>query len=111
MKFRDLKPENLLISEDGYLKLCDFGFAKHVTERTYTLCGTPEYIAPEILLNKGHGKPVDWWTLGIFLYEMLAGVDPFSSEDPMATYQKIVKCKVIFPLNFDKYLYIVLLLL
>ena len=82
--YRDLKPENILLKEDGYLKLTDFGFAKYVEGRTYTLCGTPEYLAPEILLNKGHGKPVDWWCLGILLYEMLAGktlfpvkTDPF----------------------------------
>lgn len=71
---RDLKPENLLIAADGYLKLTDFGFAKYIEGRTYTLCGTPEYLAPEILLNKGHGKPVDWWCLGILTYEMLAGI-------------------------------------
>ena len=71
--YRDLKPENILIAADGYLKLTDFGFAKYCDNRTYTLCGTPEYLAPEILLNKGHGKPVDWWCLGILIYEMLAG--------------------------------------
>ncbi|EAS03842.2 CAMP-dependent kinase catalytic subunit (macronuclear) [Tetrahymena thermophila SB210] len=100
--YRDLKPENILIGSDGYLKLTDFGFAKYCDSRTYTLCGTPEYLAPEILLNKGHGKPVDWWCLGILIYEMLAGIDPFNDEDPMAIYQKILKGKVKFPRNFDK---------
>ena len=83
--YRDLKPENILLDETGYLKLCDFGFAKHVQPAswTWTLCGTPEYLAPEIILNKGHGKAVDWWALGILLYEMLVGYPPFFSEDRM----------------------------
>jgi len=78
------------------LKLTDFGFAKVIdVGRTYTLCGTPEYLAPEILLNKGlfqelklqgHGIAVDWWTLGIFIYELNAGIDPFTAEDPMVIY-------------------------
>lgn len=103
IEFRDLKPENILIAQDGYLKLTDFGFAKYLESgRTYTLCGTPEYLAPEILLNKGHGKPVDWWTLGILIYEMIAGIDPFNDEDPMGIYQKILKGKVRFPKDFDK---------
>ncbi len=99
--YRDLKPENILIHKSGYLKLTDFGFAKIVEGRTYTLCGTPEYLAPEIILNKGHGKPVDWWTSGILLYEMIAGIDPFSDDDPMMVYQKILKGKIKFPSGFD----------
>ena len=101
--YRDLKPENILINKNGYLKLTDFGFAKILeNEKTYTLCGTPEYLAPEIILNKGHGKAVDWWTLGILLYEMLVGIDPFSDDDPMKTYQKILKGKINFPKTIDK---------
>ena len=97
-----MKPENLLIDKQGYLKLTDFGFAKIVRSRTYTLCGTPEYLAPEILTNKGHGKGVDWWTLGILLYEMIAGIDPFNDEDPMAIYQNILKGQIRFPRKFNK---------
>ena len=100
--YRDLKPENILLLPSGYLKLTDFGFAKVVTTQTYTLCGTPEYLAPEIITNKGHGKPVDWWTLGVLLYEMLVGIDPFSDPDPMMVYQKIIKGKIKFPKNIDK---------
>jgi len=100
--YRDLKPENILINNDGYVKLTDFGFAKVIEHRTYTLCGTPEYIAPEVLLNKGHGKPVDWWTLGILIYEMIVGYPPFVDEDPMGIYQKILSGKIVFPKLFDK---------
>ena len=93
----------MLLAEDGFLKLTDFSFAKRIETRTYTLCGTPEYLAPEILLNQGHGKAVDWWTLGILIYEMSAGIDPFTDEDPMIIYQNILKGKVRFVKDLDKY--------
>lgn len=101
MVYRDLKPENIMIANDGYLKLIDYGFAKKVLKRTYTICGTPEYIAPEILLNKGHSKPVDWWTFGILIYEMHAGHAPFVDDDPMNIYKKIINTKPRYPDGFD----------
>jgi len=85
------------------LKFIDFGFAKAVdNNKTYTLCGTPEYLAPEMLLNQGHSKPVDWWALGIFIYELLVGIGPFADEDPMQVYSKILRSKLSFPEGFNK---------
>jgi protein kinase A len=103
--YRDLKPENLLIGRDGYLKLTDFGFAKRLDKnppRTWTLCGTPEYIAPEILLNKGHSFSVDWWALGILLFEMFTGNPPFVDENPMRIYQKILDANVVYPPDLNR---------
>ena len=98
--YRDLKPEKILTDTKGYLKLTDFGFAKFCQGRTYTLYGNPECIVSEILLNKGHGKPIDWWIFGILTFEMLAGIDPFNDEDPMRIYQKVLKGKIKYPSSF-----------
>ena len=82
--YRDLKPENVLIGSDGYIKLTDFGLAKEnvISDKdAMSFCGTPEYLAPEILDRKGHGKPVDWWSLGSIIYEMIVGLPPFYEKD------------------------------
>ncbi|XP_076818914.1 cAMP-dependent protein kinase catalytic subunit PRKX-like isoform X1 [Clavelina lepadiformis] len=99
--YRDLKPENILLDRDGHTKLTDFGFAKTVEDRTWTLCGTPEYLAPEVLQSKGHGKSVDWWALGVLIYEMLAGFPPFWDEQQIQIYNKILSGGIDFPKHME----------
>ncbi|GBG25064.1 cGMP-dependent protein kinase 1 [Hondaea fermentalgiana] len=103
--YRDLKPENLMISAEGYIKVVDFGFAKKVADKTYTLCGTPEYLAPELVLGKGHNKAVDNWAIGILIFEMLTGASPFADPrggDHMVICKNIVRGKIDFPRRFPE---------
>ncbi|MCO5553187.1 hypothetical protein L7F22_006708 [Adiantum nelumboides] len=96
---RDLKPENILLDAEGHVRLTDFGLAKEIVESkpANSLCGTVEYMAPEIVLAKGHGKAADWWSVGILLFEMLTGQPPFTHGNRQKLQQKIVKDKVKLP--------------
>ncbi|KAL3989977.1 cAMP-dependent protein kinase catalytic subunit PRKX [Acanthocheilonema viteae] len=99
--YRDLKPENLMLTKIGHLKLTDFGFAKVIDNKTNTLCGTPEYLAPEVTDGKGYDKAVDWWSLGILIYEMLAGLPPFQGDTLTDIYEEIMTDRVDFPRSMD----------
>lgn len=91
--YRDLKPENLMLNERGYVIVVDLGFAKKVPpgHKTWTFCGTPEYIPPEIISNKGHNIAADYWSLGILIFELLARRTPFRAKDDMAIYEGILR--------------------
>lgn len=98
--YRDLKPENILLDAHGHVKLTDFGLCKESVEDggvTHTFCGTIEYMAPEILTRSGHGKAVDWWSLGALMYDMLTGAPPFTAENRKKTIEKILKGKLNLP--------------
>lgn len=119
--YRDIKPENIMLGKAptlistttdchplalsstlildayGHIRLVDFGFAKIISNRTFTLCGTPEYLAPEVISGDGYGCAVDWWGLGILLYEMLVGYPPFYDQNPFGVYKKILKGSIRFP--------------
>jgi serine/threonine protein kinase len=94
---------DMLLDKMGYVKITDFGFAKRITAKTHSLRGTPEYLAPEVILQTGHDSCVDWWTMGILIYEMIVGQPPFVDDNPMGVYQKIMNGKVEFPRTIDKH--------
>uniref|UniRef100_A0A3Q1CLU4 non-specific serine/threonine protein kinase n=1 Tax=Amphiprion ocellaris TaxID=80972 RepID=A0A3Q1CLU4_AMPOC len=116
---RDLKPDNLLITSMGHIKLTDFGLSKiglmnmttnlyegHIEKDTREfidkqVCGTPEYIAPEVILRQGYGKPVDWWAMGIILYEFLVGCVPFFGDTPEQLFGQVVNDDIIWPEGED----------
>jgi len=99
--YRDLKPENILLDQDGHIKLADFGLAKEGVENSttgaFSLCGTPEYLAPEILLKKGHGFASDWWNLGMVLFEMLTGLPPWYTTDRQLLFERLKSAPLVFP--------------
>jgi serine/threonine protein kinase len=97
--YRDLKPENILLDMDGHITITDFGLSKEIVsdDAAHTFCGTPEYLAPEVLKGTGHGKAVDWWSLGTLMYEMLTGLPPYYSQNVNVMYKKILTAELKFP--------------
>jgi protein-serine/threonine kinase len=98
--YRDLKPENILLDSDGHVKLTDFGLSKEGIQDNFSaksMCGTPEYLAPEILNKAGHGKAVDWYSLGALMYEMLTGLPPFYTRDREKLFERIRRGELAYP--------------
>ena len=94
---RDIKPENLLLGLHGEVKIADFGWSIHTQNRRKTLCGTVDYLSPEMVERRSHDEKVDIWSLGVLAYEFITGRPPFEDEDPRVVYQKIVNLQLTWP--------------
>jgi serum/glucocorticoid-regulated kinase 2 len=102
--YRDLKPENVLLDRQGYIRITDFGLSKGNIKSgkdARSVCGTPEYLAPEVILRQGHGKAVDWWTVGCIIYELLTGLPPYYTSDREELFDRIKLSSVKYPSNFS----------
>merc|ERR1712151_1153791 len=100
--YRDLKLDNILLASSGHIKLADFGMCKNIKDRlATTFCGTPDYIAPEILREQDYGTSVDWWSFGVLLYEMLSGQPPFEADNEDELFESII-CDKFLTKNPDK---------
>lgn len=101
--YRDLKPENILLDQDGHIALTDFGLSKQPLDgaKTYSFCGTVEYMAPEVVNRKGHTFAADWWSYGVLMFEMLTGNLPFHGANRQDTMNQILKSKLGMPENLS----------
>lgn len=95
--YRDLKPENILLDREGHIKLTDFGFSKIINISAFTQCGTPEYLAPEVILGQPYDHTIDYWALGVITFEMITGTPPFYDKEYHMMYEKIINENIIYP--------------